>query len=126
MATQQAQQVDQGAFTGRTRNQALLGDFNVIPASAALPVNVPGRSIITKAGVAALTLAAPAKADDGMIVEIISTTAFAHTLTATGLFADGAGHVNLATFAAFAGASIMLMAYQGLWYVKRAQGVTMS
>jgi hypothetical protein len=126
MATQQTQTVQEGAFTLRTKLQALLGDFTVISASGAIPPNVPGRSIITKAGVAALTLAAPALADDGMKLEIISTTAQAHTITATGLFADGAAHVNLATFAAQIGASLRLMAYQGKWYVLGVQGVTMS
>jgi outer membrane protein W len=126
MPTQQAQTVQEGAFTLRTKQQALLGDFNVISASGALPPNVPGRSLITKAGVAALTLAAPVLADDGMTVEYISTTAQAHTITATGLFVDGAAHVNLATFAAQIGASIRLMALGGKWYVRAVQGVTMS
>lgn len=126
MTTQLAQTVQEGAFTNTTKKQALLADFNVVSASGALPTNLPGRYIITKAGVAALTLAAPAKSDDGMRLEIISTTANAHTITATGLFADGAAHVNVATFAAQIGASIRLMAYQGKWYVLSIQGVTMS
>lgn len=126
MTTQLTQAVPEGAFTGRTKHQALLGNFKVIAASGALPVNEPGRSIITKAGVAALTLAAPALADDGMKVQIISTMDQAHTITATGLYLDGAGHTDLATFAAHAGASITLMAYQGKWVVLALQGVTMS
>jgi len=124
MNTQIAQTVQEGAFTGTTKKQALLADFNVISADQALPVNLPGRSIITKATAAALTLAAPAKADDGMLVEFISTTAAAHVITATGLLADGAGHTDTLTFAAQIGASCLLMAYQGKWYVKRLQGVT--
>lgn len=126
MTTQLTQTVQEGAFTGQTKKQALLADFNVLSASGAIPPNLPGRSIITKAGVAALTLAAPAFADDGMKMQIISTTANAHTITATGLFADGAGHVNLATFANQIGASITLMAYQGKWYVLAVQGVVLS
>jgi hypothetical protein len=126
MTTQLTQTVQEGAFTIRTKQQALLADFNVVSASGALPTNLPGRFLITKAGVAALTLAAPALADDGMKMEIISDTAQAHTITATGLYADGAGHVNLATFAAQIGASIRLMARQGKWYVLSVQGVTMT
>lgn len=126
MSTQQAQTVQKGAYTDKTAQQSLIGDFNVLSASGAIPVNQPGRYIITKAGVAAMTLAAPANADDGETYEIISDTANAHTITATGLFADGAGHVNVATFAAQIGASIQFMARQGKWYVLNLQGVTMS
>jgi len=126
MATKQAQTVQLGAYTGRTRDQGLLGDFNLLSANGAIPVNQPGRYQITKAGVCALTLAAPSLADEGETYQIISTTANAHTITATGLFADGAGHVNLATFAAQIGASIQFQAIGGKWYVTDLQGVTMS
>lgn len=126
MSTRQAQQFPQGALTLDAVIKLLRGDFNLIAASGALSPSLPGRSLITKAGVAALTLAAPAAADDGMIQQIVSTTANAHTVTATGLFQDGAGHVNLATFAAQIGASLTLMALSGKWIVLGNQGVTMS
>jgi hypothetical protein len=126
MSTQQAQQVPQGALTNDAIAKLLVGDFDLIPASGALPVNLPGRYLITKGGVAALTLAAPALADDGMRCVYISNTAQAHTITATGLYRDGAGHVNLATFAAQIGASLTLMALGGKWFVLGANGVTLS
>lgn len=116
-----------GVLSQDAINKLLGGPLNPIGASGAIDPHTAGRYMITKAGVAALTLAAPtAGADDGLEIEIISNTAFAHTLTATGLFQDGAGHVNLATFAANAGASIFLTAYQGKWNVQIVQGVTMS
>ena len=126
LGTRQAQQVDEGSFTLKTKKQVLRGDFITVDASQALPVNVAGRYLITKATAAALTLAAPAAADDGMVMEIISNTAAAHTVTATGLYQDGAGHVNLATFAAQIGASMRIMALGGKWFVLAVQGVTMS
>ena len=83
--------------------------------------------IITKAGVLADTLAAPTTTtDDGTLITILSGTANAHTVTATGLFQDGAGHVNLATFGSSAGAALILMAYQAKWIVISTQNVTMS
>ena len=98
-----------------------------ISASGAIDPHTANRYVITKATVAALTLAAPtATADDGLEMDIYSDTAEAHTITATGLFEDGAGNVNEATFAAHIGASIGLFAYQGKWFVKRLQNVTMS
>lgn len=127
MATQQAAQVPQGAFTKDTLAAVLLGDFTLYAASGAIDPHASERGLITKATAAAMTLAAPAVgADDGKYKLYVSTTAAAHTITATGLFQDGAGHVNTATFAAQIGASIELMAFQGKWIVLSTQGVTMS
>lgn len=90
-------------------------------------VPTSGNYVITKAGVLADTLAAPVSGtQDGTILKITSATANAHTVTATGLFADGAGHVNLATFAANAGAGFVVMAYGGKWLVISSVGVTFS
>lgn len=49
----------------------------------------------------------------------VAGTANAHTLTATGLIDDGVdgGSKNLATFAAFVGASLTLEAYNLKWVV---------
>jgi hypothetical protein len=116
-----------GAFTAQAAASLLAGPFVPIAASGAVNPQLPGKYVITKAGVAALTLAAPRLGiDDGILIQISSTTAFAHTVTATGLYADGGGHVNLATFAANIGATLILEAYQGKWYVMLQQGVTMT
>jgi hypothetical protein len=77
--------------------------------------------MITKSSVAAYTLAAPTS--DGIRIELISTTAFAHTVTATGLLQTGTAAVNVATFAAFAGARLNLRSYNGKW-VASGTGVT--
>lgn len=98
-----------------------------LTASGAVNPHLANRYVITKAGVAALTLAAPtAGADDGLYLMFISSTANQHTITATGLYEDGAGHVNLATFPANIGGCLELMAYNGKWYVLAALNVTMS
>jgi hypothetical protein len=119
-------QTPQGSFGPPALDAALHGEFTNIPASGALDPRAEGRFNITKAGVAALTLAAPNLGDDGLMKRITSLTANAHTITATGLYQTGAATVNLATFAAFAGAGIDLMAFAGKWVVIRVQGVTMS
>jgi hypothetical protein len=75
--------------------------------------------LIDKGSAAALTLAAPAKDQDGLTLTIISVTPYAHVVTATTLVADGVSgspHTTM-TFAAFKGASITLRAEQGLWTV---------
>ncbi len=95
--------------------------------SGAIDPHSANRYVITKAGVAAMTLAAPtAGADDGLEIDIVSTTANAHTVTATGLFVDGAAHVNVATWSANAGGRLKLRAFNGKWYVVAAFNVTMT
>ncbi len=83
--------------------------------------------MLTKGSAAALTLAAPtATVDDFKIIVLTSNTAFAHVLTATGLLQTGTATVNVATFAAFAGASLTLMAYQGKWNVISLNAVVLT
>jgi len=116
-----------GALTNDSIQKLLGAPRVALPASGAIDPHTANRYVITKAGVAALTLAAPTSgADDGLQIDIISQTANQHTVTATGLFVDGAGHLNVATFPANAGGQILLEAYQGKWYVLNVQAVTMS
>jgi hypothetical protein len=90
---------------------------------------VPGTVVITKTGsLAAMTLAAPTVAQNGLRITVTSATAFAHTITATALIDNGVtgGSKTTATFAAFAGASITLMAYAGKWHVISANVVSVA
>lgn len=103
-----------------------VGTVQALTTNGAVPV-ASGIYVITKAGVLADTLAAPtAGIQDGMVIRISSTTANAHTLTATGLFQCGTASVNLATFAASAGAGLTLMAFNGKWVVMYSVGITFS
>lgn len=89
-----------------------------IAASGAINPRLPGFYVITKAGVAAMTLAAPtAGTDDGLEIEVSSNTAFAHSFTATGLLLTSSASVNSITMPAFAGATVYFTAYQGKWIV---------
>lgn len=95
--------------------------------NGAIPAHVGHTYVITKAGVLADTLAAPtATTDDGIEITVTSNTANAHTITATGLLQCGTASVNVATFAAQAGAGLTLMAYQGKWNVLASVGITFS
>jgi hypothetical protein len=79
---------------------------------------IASTNYITKAGSANLTLAAPiATVQDGNIIRINSTTAFAHVLSAIGLLQTGTAAVNYVTFSAYPGSSVTLQAYQGKWIV---------
>ena len=96
--------------------------------SDAIPNTVPGGYIVTTAGVDAMTLAAPPTSSNGAEIYVISNTANAHTITATGLFMTGgaASPYTTATFAAKTGASLSLMAYGGKWAVMSSPGITFS
>lgn len=106
--------------------------LTLLAASGAVNPSQSATYVVTKAGVAALTLAAPivttatVAGDDGKEITITSNTANAHTLTATGLFQCGTASVNLATFAAQPGAGLTLVAYQGKWNVIASVGITFS
>lgn len=82
---------------------------------------------ITKGSACALTLANPTSGtDDYKILRILSTTAYAHTVTVTGGFGDVGTGGDVATFAAAKGATLNVMAYGGFWYVIGVNGVTLA
>jgi hypothetical protein len=84
--------------------------------------------VLTKGSAGAYTLAAPTAAQEGMELIITAGSAFAHVVTATGLLDDGVtgGSKNTATFAAFVGATITLMAYNLKWIVVSKNVVTVA
>lgn len=85
-----------------------------------------GLGIIKKASANALTLAAPvATTDDGKVLSIVSTTAFAHTVTFPSGKING-GSLTTATFGAAVGNAMRIVAYQGVWYTMDVKGVTVS
>lgn len=74
------------------------------------------RVIITKTSAAALTLAAPGAGSDGVQIELVGLTDFAHVVTVAVAFLDGSNGGNtILTSAAFAGSSARLMANKGVW-----------
>lgn len=88
-----------------------------------------GIVVLTKGSAAAITLAAPSAAQVGTRITIYAGSAFAHVVTATGLIDDGVtgGSKNTATFAAFVGAAITLIAAQvGKWGVESKNVVTVA
>jgi hypothetical protein len=80
--------------------------------------------VLTKATAAAMTLAGPSKADNGIVMTILSQTAAAHTVTYTaGIYGDTTSS-DVLTFAAKAGASCTLVAYNGAWGAQALTNVT--
>jgi hypothetical protein len=87
-----------------------------------------GIAHLTKAGVGAYTLAAPTAAQAGTRLTITNGTANAHVLTATNLLEDGVtgGAKDTATFGAFVGATLVLIAVGLVWYVESKNVVTIA
>lgn len=84
-----------------------------------------GIANLSKAGVGAYSVAAPST-QDGTRITFVNTTANAHVVTFTGgTLWDGTDGANTtATFAAFPGASITVVAIGVLWYVESLNAVT--
>jgi hypothetical protein len=91
---------------------------------------VTGKVFITKGSAAALTLPLPiagppsSGGQDGAVLSIISTTAFAHTVTTPANGINGAD--DTATFAASVPAAFSLTAFNGKWWSGALTSVTLS
>lgn len=74
-------------------------------------------AILTSTDAGAYTIAAPAT--DGIIINLVNATSFAHVITGTNLFWAGvtAGPFNKITFAALPGFSGIIVSHGGLWLV---------
>jgi hypothetical protein len=104
--------------------QAQMGITYAVAANGALPTG-SATVVLTKAGVSAMTLAAPSA--NGVVLTVMSYSDNAHTITTVDLIHDGTtGTHDLATFAAFKGASITLVGWDGFWLVRANNGVTIT
>lgn len=99
---------------------------NVVVASANGAVTIqPCTVVITKASACALTLGTPTTAQNGTKITFVSTTAAAHTVTASTIgFNDGGTASDVGTFGAAKGNGFSCVAYGGQWYVLTNVNVT--
>ncbi len=122
--------VASGVFTGvdEAAYRPIVDVIVSYAADGAIDLTAGIKKITKSASLAALTLAAPTAAQEGMVMYIVSNTAKAHTVTATGLFDDGVtgGSKNTATFAAFIGASMTIMAINLKWTIISLNAVTVA
>jgi hypothetical protein len=105
-------------------------DIVTVGQNGAIAVPLKNTTVLLTKGsaLATTTLGAPSKAQNGLKLTITSQTAYAHVITATTLLADavsGSPHTT-ATYAAYIGASITLVADNGLWNIVAAVGVTVT
>jgi hypothetical protein len=122
---------DSGPVLAAVISQPDRSNYQAIVTTSALDGAIPiatGAVMLTKGSAGAYTLAAPTAEQDGTIMRLIAGSAFAHVITATGLLQDGVtgGAKNAATFGAFLGSSLTLMAYNLTWYVLAKNVVTIA
>lgn len=101
--------------------------LQVLGASGAVTIKA-GVVIITKGGVAALTLADPTSGThDGMVMRFQSSTAQAHTLSnaAGSGFNAGGGGTDVGTFGGAIGDGMEIAAFGGKWLVNYLRNVTL-
>lgn len=120
-----------GAYDGSAQQDimdgdALQGGITLLTGTAdAINPNGAANYIVKTGSADAMTLAAPRVGlDDNLSIAIYSDTLFAHTVTATALFANGTALKTTATFAAFRGAGLILRAFNGVWQVVASTAVT--
>ncbi len=87
-----------------------------------VPIEASTYAFLAGTAALALTLGAPSLALNGIELTITSQSAFAHVVTATALYFTGAVNspFTTATFPAVAGASMQLVAQNGVWNVINA------
>lgn len=107
---------------------AFVANGSAVSASGALAIPTGDAVInITAAGVAALTIPAPAVGtDDYKRLTIVSTTAQAHVLTQGAVGFNAKGASGTITWGAAKGNTAVIEAYQGNWYVIGNVGVTVA
>ena len=115
--------------TFKDETMSALRKFEVLTGATDAITVSNGAVVIARAGnVNAATLALPSAAQDGLELIITTGTAYAHTITfaTTGLKDGTTGTHNLATFGAFEGASLWLVAYNALWHCIGKNACTLS
>ena len=84
--------------------------------AGAIAIPVQNTMVVLNGGAArAMTLAGPAKDQDGLTLTVLNASAFAHTVTYTAGFYGDTTSSDVITFAAKAGASFICVARGGTW-----------
>lgn len=100
-----------GNLTGGVQRTVQVGSAN-----GAISIK-SGYVVLTKAGVAAMTLADPtATTDDGNELTVIALTANAHTVTIAGGLNGAGASADVGTFGGAVGDRFSVVAYNGKWY----------
>jgi len=86
----------------------------------------PGVQFIGSGGALAMTLAAPSKYQDGMVMVLQASTAHAHTVTYTAGFFGTTTSSDVATFGGAIGDQLVIFATNGAWRVLTSRNITIA
>lgn len=133
VGTSDTQTLTNKTLTSATLNTPTISGASMTPKNAsytadgAITIATSGVAFIGKTSAAAMTVAAPSS-QDGTTITIVSYTDFAHVITFTGgTLLDGTTGANTtATFAAFAGASVTVIAKGTTWLVESSNQCTIA
>lgn len=118
-------QVDAG-ITGNITGFASGDTPTVISGDGAITIT-PGTVILTKGSAAAITIAAPSTpAQDNIVIEVYSESAFAHVITCSTDGFNGKGSSGTVTFGNLAGNFVRLRARNGHWFAVIKTGTTVA
>lgn len=98
--------------------------YQVVSADGAITI-AAGVVIITKGSAAAITIDNPPVSMNGATLTIVSTTAAAHTVTYTAGFGGGTTSRDVATWGGAINDGMVIVAYEGVWYVSSTRNVTL-
>ncbi len=84
----------------------------------------PGVQFIGSGGALAMTLAAPSKYMDGLVMVLQASTAQAHTVTYTAGFYGNTTSSDVATYGGAIGDNFVIYASNGAWRIQSLKGVT--
>lgn len=98
--------------------------YQVVSADGAITI-ADGTVFITKASAAAITIDTPPTNMNGAVLRIVSTTAAAHTLTHTPGFGGGTTSRDVATWGGAISDGMVILAYEGVWYVSSTRNVSL-
>lgn len=103
--------VFEGPLTGNNAFQTIAGDGAI-----SIPSGDQAHVLLTKGSAAAITIPAPAVADNGKVIYVKSNTSFAHVITQGTVGFNAKGSSGTATAATPFTGTLMLVANAGNWY----------
>ena len=121
---------DQAAY-GATEGVPVPTEFNLASIGADGPIGLPLRNttyLITKgaAALAGSTMPNPPLSSDGLEVQFISATDFAHVVNLVTSWDGKTGNKTIYTFTAFKGGAFKVMAIRGVWALINAHDVAIT
>lgn len=107
------------------QKQPRIPPSQVLAADGAITIQ-EGYAFLSKSSAGAFTLAAPGKEMNGCRLSLFAVSAQAHVVTYTAGFNGSGAGTDTATFGGAVGDKLVVVAYNGIWYVETNTNITLS